>query len=324
MRPSSPPCLRLRRLPLFLALALSGSAFAARQLPSDARREVAGQTPALRLGIATEDGVPTALLPKAKPLEVLGHGTEFGEQAILRRRAQVEPWSASLAALLAFTDNAGLTPSAQEEDSYLRTGLSFSYTNRVKGSLFVDVSLTHDLFRYAEFDALDFDDTRFEAGLLWQLPWLADAFFATRYAYERIAEPFGGHLFDNHSVVLQLQKVWKVSRGQQVFIGLTGDVSLTADPFAAQRDEYTLVLGYNARLTQRITAQSSYRLGWYRYDSGGRNDWNQILSLGLTFDATDRVRFSATTSFSRNTSNRHFAEYDNLVGAVGLNLHLSF
>ena len=306
------------------AVALAASTFAARELPPDARRDVAAQTPVLRLGWNADGEAPPPLLPQKKPLEVLGSGSEFGEQAILLRRAQVEPWSASLGTLLNYTNNAGLTPVGQQRDWYLRAGLGVAYTNRVKGALFVDVALTHDLFRYAKFDALDFDHTRIEAGLLFQWPGLDGAFFATRYAYERIAEPFGGSLFDSHRVILQLQKVWKISRGQKVFAGVSADVALSADPSAAQRDEYSSIVGYTARLTQRCSAQASYRLGWYRYDEGGRADWNQIAAAGLTLDATDWARLSITTSLSRNTSNRHFAEYDNFVAGLGLNLHLSF
>lgn len=305
-----------------LALLLTASAATA-QTRTDPRRDIADQAAPPRMP-ATASAQATSALQKPA-LEVLGRGSEFGEQAILRRRAHVEPWSASLDALLAYTDNVALAPRGERSDWYLRTGLNVAYTNRVRGPWFIDLALQHYLFRYAEYGALDFDQTRIEAGVLYQAAWLDDTFLFARYSYQRLCEPWlGSELFTSHSAILGAQKVWKISRGQQVFAGLSGDLSLSADPASGARDEYSVVLGYSARLTQRLGAQLTYRLGLYDYREGGREDWNHIAALGLTYDVTDWLRLSATTSFSRNTSSASFAEYDNFVGGIGLSLRAAF
>ncbi len=296
------------------------------QLPAAAetRRDVAPQSGPLSLP-ARESAAAfsaTAPLPGAR---ARGAETEFGEQRIVQRRAHVEPWSASAGVDLYHTDNAALTPANEQQDWYLRYGFTAAYTNRVKGPVFFDVSLQHYLFRYAEYDILDFDLTRLETGFLLQLPWLADSFFASRYRLEYLTEPgMGSALFTNHTVDLSLQKVWKISRGQQLFAGASANLALATDPGGGARDEYALSAGYSLRLTERLTAGLSYRGSYYRYREGERDDWNHIFAAGLTYDFTDWLRVGLNASYTRNISSAAFGDYENFVPGGGLLLRLAF
>ena len=63
--------------------------------------------------------------------------------------------------------------------------------------------------------------------------------------------------FTNHAADLGVQKVWKISRGQQVFAGVAANLALNTSPGSAARNEYSATLGYSARLTERVTASAS-------------------------------------------------------------------
>lgn len=305
-------------------LAPHPTAFGQSAAPTEARREVAAQTerPQLR---ATTGAVRLRSQTTTVRDGRTGADSEFGEQRIVQRRAQVEPWSVVADGQLFRTDNVALTPTAEQRDWYLRYGLAVSYTNRIKGPLFIDLSLQQYLFRYAKFDALDFDLTRFDGGLLLQAPWLSNAFFFARYTLQRITEPgFGTAVFTNHAANLGVQKVWKISRGQQVFAGLAADLALDTSPGSAARNEYSATLGYSARLTERVTASASYRGSWNDYTQGPRTDWNQIVAAGVTYDATDWLRLGVNASYSHNDSSTAFADYDNFVAGCSIALRLAF
>ena len=121
-----------------------------------------------------------------------------------------------------------------------------------------------------------------------------------------------------------MQKVWKISRGQQVFAGASANLSLSTDPGISARNEYAATLGYSARLTERITAAMTYRGSWNDYINGERRDWNHIAAFGLTYDVADWLRLGANVSYSHNDSNTGFADYDNFVTGCSVSLRMAF
>jgi hypothetical protein len=286
------------------------------------RRDVATESPGWAHTPASSAGAAGA---SAATGPITPGRDEFGEQQIVQRRAHPEPWSATAGIDFFHSDNVGLTSAHEQGDWYLRTGALVSYTNRIEGPFFADISLEQSFFRYNEFDVLDFDLTRFQAGVLVQLPRLSDSFLFCRYRMERITEAgFGSSLFTEHAIETGLQKVWKISRGQQLFGGIRCAVPIDTDPRGIQRDEYSLSLGYSLRLTERITAGASYRGSSYRYHHEGRADWNHILAAGVTYDAADWLRLGLNFAYTENTSNTSFAEYRSLVPGASLALRIAF
>ncbi|HEV7405090.1 MAG TPA: hypothetical protein VGO11_19255 [Chthoniobacteraceae bacterium] len=314
------------RLSHFLsaALWLAVAGAHAQTLLPETRRDVAAQSapPALaplRNTAAQSGATLTAGSGSA------AYGRDFGEQEIVNRRAHPEPWTASADGQFFYTNNVALTPSDRHGDWYGRYGATISYTNRIKGPVFLDFGLQEYFFRYARYNALDFDLTRFQGGLLLQVPKLDDTFLFARYRLERITEAgFGSTLLTSHVAELGLQKVWKISRGQQISAGLEADLPLDTDPRSAAREEYGLTLGYSLRLTEHLNTVLSYRGAYYRYSHTSRTDWNHILALDATYDLTDWARLGASVSFTSDTSNAAFGDYQNLVAGGSLSLRLSF
>lgn len=298
----------------------------AQDLPTAAaRRDLADSVPGPERAWAGVPGANSSLSTPALRETGTGRGAEFGEQHIVQRRAHPEPWSASTSADLFYTDNVALTSISRQDDWYLRYGATVGYTNRVRGPFFVDLSLQQYFFRYQKFDSLDFDLTRFEASMLMETPWQTDGFFFVRYRLERLNETgWGSALFTQHFAEVGLQKVWKIRRGQQLFAGLAADLALDTDPRAGARNEYSLSIGHSLRLTERISAGLSYRGSFYDYLHHGREDWNHILSAGLTYAFTDWLRLGLNYSLTKNYSNAAFADYYNSLPGIGAVLHLSF
>ncbi len=250
---------------------------------------------------------------------------EFGEQVIMSRKANWEPWSFSADAQYSFTDNAALAAKDGRADSYLRTGLEAHYTNRLSGNWFVNAGLDGHAYYYDRYDALDFLLVKAEAGLMYQLPWLANTVASAGYAGYWLSESnFSTEAFHNHAAAVGLQKTWKIARGMQVVAGVNAEYSFAAEPAGPRRDECSSYLAYRLRLTEELSVSASYRVSWYDYPTFNRQDWNQVGLLEASYHLTERAKVALSVSAAMNRSNLAFFNYNNLVGGAGVTFTLAF
>lgn len=281
-----------------------------------ARSQIVGAQPS---GSAPADPDIGAPAPKMKG------DAEFGEQLIVARRAQAEPWSFALDAQYFYTDNVALVPEGEVDDFFLRTGIYAQYANRIVGDWFVDAALSNYVFLHDEHDFFDFHLLRAEAGVTRRLPKLADAFASVHYSWYRISDSdFGDSAFQDHTINAYLQKIWKVSRGQQIIAGTGADFSLAPEPSEPGRNEGSAFVGYKLRLTESFSVQAGYRGAYYQYPDIDRHDWNHSVTVGCTYEITDWARAMITATGSLNRSDNPFFDYNNVVSGVGISLHIEF
>lgn len=270
-----------------------------------------------------DDDESEAGTPAAAPK--MAGDEEYGEQRVLLRRASWAPWSFESDVEALWTDNAALSRDNAESDSYLRTGFRTGYSNRVVGNLFFNAGVDYHTVRHSEFSELDFDLLRGDLGLMYMLPKLRDAFLVTRYSYYRLTEVgLGTQLYEDHIASLGLQKVWKISRGQQIFAGAYADWSTAPEPWEAGRHEYSLFTGWKLRLTEALTVQLSYRGARYLYRTGERQDWNHVMLAGATYAFTDWLRAGVTCSYTVNRSSGAAFNFQNFIAGAGLTAHWEF
>lgn len=249
---------------------------------------------------------------------------EFGEQLVLTRQAQWDPWSVDAGVSLFFTDNVALAPRAVE-DWFLKYDLGVGYTNRIGGPWSLEVSIAQAMVRYDQFDALDFDLTRGIAGVAYEASWLGDASLFLRYQFYRITDAgFGDEILRNHSLSVGLQKIWKVSQGQQLFFGVSSDPCLEATPVVAERHEHATFGGWSLRLTEKLSAQVSGRVGYHVSPATDRQDWNYVALASAAYAFTDWAHLSVTSSIAWNESDRSIFTYRNVIAGVFVGLHLTF
>ena len=250
---------------------------------------------------------------------------EFGEQLILARRAEVEPWSFTLDAQYFYTDNVALVPEGALDDFYLRTGVFAQYANRIAGDWFMDAGLSNYFHVHDEHRFFDFYLLRPEVGVTRRLPLLADTFAALHYSWFRISDPdFESSIFQDHTINVNLQKIWKISRGQQLLAGAAADFSLAPEPAAPGRHEFSAFAGYRLRLTEAFSVQAGYRGAYYDYPEVDRQDWNHSFTAGVSYEITDWARAVLSATGSLNRSSVSAFDYENLISGVGLSFHIEF
>lgn len=260
---------------------------------------------------------------------------EFGEQAILYRRSNWEPWSIQADYGAFHTDNVALSSSNEIDDTYFRGGIELGYTPQLKGNLFGDVAFRYHNFSYDEMDTLDFDLLHVDAGLLYILPYTSgdrwgwakrDTTLFSRYQYQQMTESgFGDRFYEEHALSLGAQRTFRIRRGHQAYIGLVSQFAFDSEPSITKRNEYAFYAGYQIKWTSQLSTGLQYRGAYYDYtDSGGRNDWNNIVALTAAFEITDWATLKASLSLTENQSNRGRFDYSNFSAGGGLSLQVSF
>ena len=251
---------------------------------------------------------------------------EFGELPILYRRSNWEPFAVSLSLDVTHTGNATLAPDHEIDDVYFREALSLSYTPQIKGRFFGDFSVRQATHVYDEVGELDFDSIDLYAGGIYilprEMPWLGDASTFVRYRFNELYErTFSSGFYEDHSIILGIQKTWRPRRGHSYYVGYTSAFSLDTDPGLFQRHEHSWFAGYSIKWTPQLSTSFNYRGSYYDYtDFGSRNDWNNIIALDATYELTDWAALRAFASYTWNESD--FDQFDYESGSVGAGITL--
>ena len=243
-------------LPTFLAALLleliSGFIQAAdmSSVPGDRARASTLNAPAEAVSASLETERPSA---QAAASPSLVADKEYGEQVVLSRKANWEPWSVSADGGLYFTDNAALTSAQGLEDFYLRSGFAAKYTNRIGGNWFLSADMDAHVLQYDQFDVLDFLLVKAETAALYRATWLADAYFSLGYIGHWISErDLTTEAFQSHGVSASVQKSWKLNRSMSLVLGANVITTLAAEPAPPARDEYAAYTGFQYRFTERF------------------------------------------------------------------------
>ncbi|MGB8170202.1 MAG: hypothetical protein WCF18_22050 [Chthoniobacteraceae bacterium] len=261
--------------------------------------------------------------PQSSALGGLGTTDDaFGTQVFLKRQERAQPFTA-FAEIGAFvTNNVALVKKDPQDDRFLVGTAGAAFSQRFAYNLRVDASARASAYRYDKISELDFQSVDLSAGIAWSPPTLRGAEVLVRYTFTDLTTAKDTREFyQNHAVLLGVQKVVPFSRAQAAYFGASAQWSF-ADPAPAGRDEYSVYAGYRAQLTRSVDADLFYRYARYVYREGnGRRDDNQTVSLALHYTPTPWLSFSATGFYGVNHSNQPAFDYE--VGNVGVGLQMS-
>ena len=249
---------------------------------------------------------------------------DLGQQVILKSKARNQPIAVYGGMDLSHTTNVGLTDDFQEDDWLWRSSLGVTYSPRFGNYLLGNFSLSQDVFRYDEFDELDFESLNIGAGLSYNLWFLYGINAGLAFNYNRLtAEDYGQEIFSNRTVTLTLSRNFILSRAH--FLYLVGGANTAwSDPEEAERNEYTALAGYHVRIARDFEVDLSYRLGYNHYSEIDREDLSQTLQLTARYSFTPWLSANASISGSFNDSDRSRFDYEVLNTGVGFSLFWRF
>lgn len=248
---------------------------------------------------------------------------DLGQQVLLKKREKITPFNVFANVSGYFTNNAALTDVNMVHDYFMVAEAGASYQRQIVKDLYGEVTIRQAVFRYSEFNELDFDSMNVGAGLTYVLRPIWGVAATARYNYNRLTDGADhDEFFTNQTLTLGLQKTFEFSKAHYFYVGYSS-VFGWSDPVAPQRDEYGIFAGYRANLTRSISAEFYYRGAYFDYVND-RGDWNHTLAFSVKWEPVPWASLSASASLGFNDSNRDVFDYSVFNGGVGLAGMLNF
>ena len=244
----------------------------------------------------------------------------FGRQVLLKPQERAREFLLTGDASVYFTSNAALTRRDTIDDVFFVADAAFAWTRAINRDVRFQLGGHLSLFRYNDTPSLDFDNIGGGLGLIWTPQSASGIAIFGRYDATKLLHRDGNDLLTDNEFSLGLEKTIVLGRSHFLSLSVGGAVGVT-DPHAAQRDLLGAAVAYHLRLARNLDFDVSYRLSGYFYNSGGRDDFNQLASASLTYYFCRWASISAFGSYSLNRSNHSAFDYD--VGAAGGGIVLS-
>ena len=185
---------------------------------------------------------------------------ELGEQQILKRVEEYQPFTISAGMPFYWTSNVALTRSGEQSDFVVAPSAAAFYEPRFTNTLYGLVDVREQLFYYDKFDNFNFGSFDFEVGLRYLVPQWHNLLLRIEYDYNRLTEKntFAA-FFQNHACIIDAEIPFRFGRAQTLTLGTDLNISIAAteshqapniNAISAQRSDYAVYLGYSAFLTR--------------------------------------------------------------------------
>jgi len=247
---------------------------------------------------------------------------DIGQQEILKRVTEYQPFTASLACPIFYTSNVALTRSGELSDVVIAPVAGVFYDPRITKTLYGHFGAREQVFYYGDNTAFDFGSLDVEAGLSYLLPQFHNLILRGGYDFNRLTfdDRLGDEFFSNHGLIFNAELPFQFSRAQQLLVGVYTNISVGADHQSPRRNDYDGYLGYSVNLTRAFTIDAVGRVVARDYHQNGRTDVSEILSLAATYRLTNWCWVSAISSFAHSDSNQDVFDYNvaNVGGAIAL------
>lgn len=247
---------------------------------------------------------------------------DIGQQQILKRVTQYQPFTVSLGTPIFYTSNVALTRSGEISDIVIAPIAGAYYQPRITQTLYGNFGAREQVFYYGSTPSFDFGSLDVEAGLNYFLPQFHNLILRGEYDFNRLTldDRLGDEFFSNHGLIFNAELPFRFSRGQQLSVGVDTNISVGADHQSPRRNDYEGYLGYSVNLTRAFSINAVGRVVARDYHQNGRTDVGEILSAAASYRLTDWCWISAISSFAHNDSNQDVFDYNvaNVGGAIAL------
>lgn len=312
----SPAIFRVASLLFFSTCVLASVSFG-QNTDADRARLLTSQSPVQPPQTVTDSGVDQGYAA-ASP-----NDTDLGEQAILKRVETYQPFSLETGVPIYYTSNVALAKNNEMADTIIAPVVGLTYAPRFSQTLYGEFTIRQQFFYYQDFTRFNFASFDAIGGLLYYLPNLNNLTLRANIDYNRLTgtDTFSS-FFYNYGLNLSAELPFRLGRAQQLSVGVASNISLYANPSPPQRNDFSLYGGYSVNLSRNFSLNAAASFVVRPYDSGGRTDVNEILSLGANYRIKDFLTISAISTFVADQSNR--SQFDYQVFNIGGGITLSW
>jgi Putative beta-barrel porin 2 len=285
----------------------------------------------------TREQAPSAFPTTGPPSAVEGGNVaaapgdaDLGEQQILKRVEEYQPFTISVGTPFYWTSNVALTRSGEQSDFVVAPAAAAFYEPRITNTLYGLIDVREQLFYYDRFDNFNFGSFDFEVGFRYLVPQWHNLLLRVEYDYNRLTEKNSFEaFFQNHAFIIDASIPFRFGRAQTVTLGAYANISAAAtesgqppniNAISAQRSDYGTYLAYSANLTRSFFINAVGTLVVRQYYEGGRDDISEILALTANYRVNKYLTVSAVSTLAASQSNQSVFDYQvaNLGGAVAV------
>ena len=285
----------------------------------------------------TREQAPSAFPPtvpatgaEAGNVAVAPGDADLGEQQILKRVEEYQPFTISAGVPFYWTSNVALTRSGEQSDFVVAPAVAAFYEPRITNTLYGLIDVREQLFYYDRFDNFDFGSFDVEVGLRYLVPQWHNLLLRIEYDYNRLTEKNSfAAFFQNHAFIIDAEIPFRFGRAQTLTLGADANISAAAteshqapniNAISAQRSDYAVYVGYSAILTRSFFINAVGTLVVRQYYQGGRDDISEILALTANYRVNKYLTVSAVSTLAASQSNQSVFDYQvaNVGGALAL------
>jgi hypothetical protein len=235
---------------------------------------------------------------------------DLGEQQILRRNENYQPFVASVSVPIYWTSNVALTNSGEQDDLIISPVAAVAYQPRIAKDITAYISVRDQQFYYDRLTDFDFGSFDAEVGLTYTVPQFYNLILHAGYDYNRLTKKNSFESFySNHIFVISAELPFRISRSQQLSIGIDSNISMGATPDGPRRHDFDGYIGYSVALTRALVVAASGRVTVHDYVQGDRLDVTEMVALNATYAITKLISANALFSFAANQSNHSVFDY---------------
>jgi len=245
--------------------------------------------------------------------------SDLGEQAILKRVEQYQPFTLETGVPIYYTSNVALVDRGVVSDVIIAPVVGFTYAPKFNKTFYGEFGVRQQFFYYQDFTSFNFASLDVFAGGAYYMPEFNNLALRANLDYNRLTGTDNfDDFFSNVALNLNAEIPFRIGRAQQISVGANASVSLYADPDPPRRNDLGLYTGYTVNVSRDFSLSASGSLIVRPYNSGGRTDVSEILALSANYRIRDWFTMSAITSFVANQSNHSAFDYEvfNIGGGV--------
>jgi hypothetical protein len=287
----------------------------------------------------TREQAPSPFPPTVPPSAVEGGhvaaapgDADLGEQQILKRVEEYQPFTISAGAPFYWTSNVALTSSGVQSDFVVAPAAAAFYEPRITPNLYGLIDVREQLFYYDRFPSFNFGSFDVEVGIRHILPQWHNLLLRVEYDYNRLTKKDSfSAFFQNHGFIANAEIPFRFGRAQQLSLGADVNISMAAEEshqppningISARRNDYEIYAGYSVVFTRSFFVNAVGRIVVRQYWEGGRDDISEILALTANYRVNKYLTVSAVSTLAANQSNQSVFDYKvaNLGGAVAFSV----
>ena len=254
--------------------------------------------------------------------------SDLGVQQILGTYPGRSPVHITFDTSVSYTDNAPGDLALEDSAAWFSASrLAASWRPRLACGWFADIGLAQDLLRFEGSNSGDFENFEPYLGVVKSIPELDDLVIFSRYEYQRITS---GSLSDSEysaqRIRTGLQKNLLLASRYQLAAGLDAAFDLTADAETQKRNEYSADVSYTYWFADHLSSTLSWRGSMWDFKHEGREDWNHIVGLELTWTACKNMIIYTNVFYNNHDSNEDSDanDFEAWQSGIGFGVNYSF